>query len=283
MKATSRLLCTVTLACLGMAAAAAPPAHLFIATENSPPSVMLENGRIVGATTDKVREIMKRAGVDYEIGILPFKRALLLAQTRADACVYSLTRLPERETQFKWVGPTHESDWTLFGRAGREYRVARLEDARDYRIGAYFGDVRGEALGAQGYQVDSVRDRLSNPRKLLVGRIDLWVSSRQMARKLIAENGWGGQIVPVLTFKRTELYLACNPAVPDALVAQMNAALHAMNTTGVTAAIERKYSDSSVGSAALKGTLTATGLPCAQASSTRPCGRNTPPGNPYPP
>jgi polar amino acid transport system substrate-binding protein len=227
--------------CAGSAALAAPRPHLFIATEISPPSVMLDGGQIVGFTTEKVRQIMTRAGIDYDIEILPFKRAMLLSQTRGDVCLYSLTRLPEREALFKWIGPTHESDWTLFGRAGRNYQVRTLEDARKYRIGAYFGDVRGETLSAQGYLVDTVRERLSNPRKLLVDRIDLWASSLQMGGSIVAANGWAGQIVPVLTFKRTELFLACNVALPDALVAKMNAALRAMNSEGVSAAIERKY------------------------------------------
>jgi len=62
-----------------------------------------------------------------------------------------------------------------------------------------------------------------------------------MGGSLIAANGWNGQIVPVLTFRRTELYLACNTALPDALVAKMNATLRAMNKAGASAAIERKY------------------------------------------
>lgn len=234
------LLVAVLLSVAGMCAAGPRP-HLYIATENSPPSGMLEKGELVGFTTDKVREIMKRVGIDYEIEILPFKRAMFLSQTRADVCTYSLTRLPERETLFKWVGPTHESDWTLFGRAGRDYQVHTLEDARKYRIGAYFGDVRGDALSAQGYAVETVRERLSNPRKLLVDRIDLWASSLQMGGGIVAANGWQGQIVPVLTFKRTELYLACNTGVADELIAKMNAALRAMNSDGVSAAIEHKY------------------------------------------
>jgi polar amino acid transport system substrate-binding protein len=277
MNRTLRPLVAVVLACLSAATGAAPRPHLFIATDTSPPSAMLENGRIVGFTTDKVRGIMERAGVDYDIELLPFRRGLFLAQTRSDACIYSLTRLPERETAFKWVGPTHESDWTLFGRAGRDYHVGKLEDARPYRIGAYLGDVRGDALAAQGYLVDTVRDRLSNPRKLLVDRIDLWASSMQMGGRIVADNGWEKEIVPVLTFKRTALYLACNPAVPDELVAKMNAALRAMNSAGVSAAIERKYNP------APQNTVTANGLPCAPASSIRPCGRNTLPGSPYPP
>ena len=202
---------------------------------------MMGERQVVGFATEKIRAIMERVGIDYDIEMLPWKRAYLLAQSQPDTCVYSTTRVPDREAMFKWIGPTHENDWTLFGRADRNYRITSIEDARKYRIGTYNGDVRSDALIAQGFIVDTVQDKLANPRKLLVNRIDLWASSVRVGTAIVAENGWGGQIIPVLTFKRTELYLACNLSVPDALVVRMNAALRAMNSEGVSAAIERKY------------------------------------------
>ena len=238
---TVRVALIVTLAGLCAVASAEPRVRLMIATAISPPSVMMDQGRLAGVATDKVREIMKRVGVDAGIEVVSFKRAYLLSQTRADVCLFPLMRLPERELLFKWVGPTHESDWTLFGRVGRNYRIHKLEDARTYRIGAYFGDVRGETLAAQGFNVDITRDRLANPRKLLADRIDLWASNIEVGGKIVAENGWQKQIVPVFTFKRAGNYLACNQGVPDQLIAKMNAALHAMNSDGASYAIERKY------------------------------------------
>jgi polar amino acid transport system substrate-binding protein len=227
---------------LGLCAAgAAARPRLLITTESSPPSAMMGERQVIGFATDKIRTVMERVGIDYDIEMLPWKRAYLLAQTQPDTCVYSTTRVPDREPLFKWIGPTHENDWTLFGRADRNYRIASIDDARKYRIGTYNGDVRSDALIAEGFIVDTVQDKLANPRKLLVNRIDLWASSVRVGSAIVAENGWGAQIVPVLTFKRTELYLACNLSVPDALVARMNAALRAMNSEGVSAAIERKY------------------------------------------
>ncbi|MES2323684.1 MAG: ABC transporter substrate-binding protein [Pseudomonadota bacterium] len=225
--------------CADAGAAARPQLH--IVTEHSPPSAMKVAGQVTGFATEKLRVVMERVGIDYDIGMLPWKRAYLLAQNQADTCVYSTTRVPERETMFKWVGPTHENDWTLFARADHQFKLSRLEDARALRIGAYNGDVRGEALQAQGYIVDAVQDKLANPRKLLLNRIDLWASSLRVGGAHIAENGWTGQIVPVLTFKRTQLYLACHASVPDALILKMNTALRQMNAEGLSAAIERKY------------------------------------------
>jgi polar amino acid transport system substrate-binding protein len=233
-------LAIVPLACLCAANVLARP-RLHITTESSPPSAMMGETQVVGFATEKVRVIMERVGIDYDIELLPWKRAYLMAQNQPDTCVYSTTRVPEREALFKWIGPTHENDWTLFGRAGRDYQINAIQDARKYRIGATNGDVRGDALSAQGFTVDTVQDKLANPRKLLVDRIDLWASSARVGSAIIADNGWGTQLVPVLTFKRTELYLACHRSVPDALVAHMNAALRAMNSEGVSAAIERKY------------------------------------------
>lgn len=230
----------LSLAGLCLPASAARP-RLQIVTESSPPSAMLEQGKVVGFATEKIRVIMERVGIDYGIEVMPWKRAYMLALNQPDTCVYSTTRVAERENLFKWVGPTHENDWTLFGRADRNYRLKTIEDARRYRIGAYIGDVRSDALIADGFTVDTVRDKLSNPRKLMLNRIDLWASGLRVGGQIVAENGWAGQIVPVLTFKRTELYLACHPSVPDSLVARMNAALRAMKAEGLSAAIERKY------------------------------------------
>ncbi len=202
---------------------------------------MLEGGRVTGFAAEKIRVLLQRAGIGFEIELLPWKRAYVIAQTQPDACVFSTTRVPERENQFKWVGPTHQNDWTLFGRADRQYGLKTLEDARKLRIGAYNGDIRGEALLAEGFMIDSVQDRASNPRKLMVNRIDLWATSLRVGGALVAQHGWDKAIVPVLTFKRTDLYLACNKAVPDALIVKMNAVLREMDREGVSAAIERQF------------------------------------------
>lgn len=231
------------LAALCTAAPARPPAapRLYLATEASPPSSMLEGGKLTGIATDKVRELMARAGAGYTIELLPWKRAYTAALERPDACVFSTTRLPAREHLFKWVGPLDEAQWVLMGRAGRDYGLHSLEDARRYRIGTYNGDARDQYLRERGFAVDPAPNDLINPRKLLLGRIDLWAASLRNGSTVLAEHGWAGQIVPVLVFSRVQVYLACNPAVPDALVARLNAILADMARDGSQRRIERSY------------------------------------------
>jgi len=218
-----------------------PRPSLYITTETSAPSSMQEGTRVIGIATDKVREAMQRAGVDYSIELLPWKRAYLAAQQRPDACVYSTSRTPEREDQFKWAGPTDVGQWVLMGRADRMLKLKSLDDAKGLRIGTYNGDARDAYLRSRGFRVDAANEDIANPRKLLLDRIDLWAASLRSGSTVLARYGYDKKIVPLLVFNRIELYLACNPGVPDAVVKRLNAAFEAIARDGTGSKIERSY------------------------------------------
>jgi polar amino acid transport system substrate-binding protein len=215
--------------------------RLYITTEQSAPSSMLDRRRVVGIATDKVREAMARAGIDYTIELLPWKRAYLAALQRPDACVYSTSRTPEREALFKWVGPTDSGEWVLMGRADRKLQLRSLADARGLRIGTYNGDARDAFLRARGFEVDAASDDMANPRKLLLGRIDLWVASLRSGSTILARYGYDKQLVPLLVINQIDVYLACNRAVPDAVVARLNTAFESIARDGTGQRIERNY------------------------------------------
>jgi polar amino acid transport system substrate-binding protein len=237
----ARLSLLLALLWAGPLTSTAAPARLHLTTEHSPPDVMLEEGEVVGISTEKIRLAMARAGVGYDIDLLPWQRAYATAQQQIDTCVYSTTRTPERESQFKWIGPTRVLDWVLYGRADRNYKFDQLEDARALRIGVYNGDVRGDYLSARGYRVAIAQNDEDNAHKLMADRIDLWATAEKFAEATIARKGWNGKIVPVLHFNRVRLYLACNRAVPDKLVSRINAAFDAMNRDGSARRIEERY------------------------------------------
>ncbi len=218
-------------------------APLLITTEHAPPSSMKEGDEIVGRETDKIRDMLARAAIPYKIDLLPWKRAYTLAQQQANTCVYSTSRTPEREQQFKWVGPTDEAEWIFMGRADHTFQLRTLEDARTLRIGTYHGDARDEFLRARGFNVEPVLSDASNPKKLLLNRIDLWAVGMRAGSHTLAPLTHSGEIVPLLTFHRVKVYLACNRAVDDALIERMNAALDTMRRDGTFARLERKYAE----------------------------------------
>jgi len=224
------------------AAAAAPPFTLYVAAEDSPPTSMHENGKITGRDVDKIAEIMARTGTPWHIDLLPWKRALAMLQSRADMCLLTTTRTPDREQQFKWVGPTDEVEWQFYGRPNPPFPINSLDDARSLRIGTYSGDARDEFLRAQGFHVDSVQNDLLNPQKLFMNRIDLWAVAMLAGAPPMTQDVWGGgKLVPLLTFRRVQIYIACNRGVPDELLARMNAAVDAMRRDGTLRRIQRGY------------------------------------------
>ncbi|MDB5919338.1 MAG: transporter substrate-binding protein [Massilia sp.] len=237
--AAALLACYCSCVCSWTSAVEAP--RLRLMTESSPPVSMLESGQVVGSGTEKVLEIMARTATAYSIDLLPWRRAYTFAQHESNACLFSTTRTPERESLFKWVGPTDEAEWVLLGRADGNYNLHTLEDARKLRVGTYNGDVRDEYLRARGFRVDPAPNDMINARKLLLNRIDVWASGLRRGSNLLARNGWEHKIVPVLSFKQVGVYLACNPAVPTELIDKMNAALDAMQRDGTVKRIDRKY------------------------------------------
>jgi polar amino acid transport system substrate-binding protein len=234
--------CTACFAASSMLAAGAAQAQaIAFTTEYVFPDSILVDGKLTGFVTEKVREMMRRAAMPYSIKMLPWNRAYTLAQTDANTCVYSASRTPERESLFQWVGPVGSSDWTLFGRADRSYSIKTIEDARGLRIGGYNGDVRGTYLANRGYRVEFVANDTSNPKKLLLDRIDLWVGSPLAVQAVLAGQGIGDKVVPVLTFHNVKFYIACNRGLPAAQVGQMSEALREMDADGTSRAIEQKY------------------------------------------
>jgi polar amino acid transport system substrate-binding protein len=230
-----------TLACSLAPYACAADGSLQLVTEESPPFNMTVDGKLVGIAVDKVVELMARAKQPYSLTMLPWARAYQMAENDANTCVFSTTRTPEREPKFQWVGPLAANSWTFYAAAARNLRLNGLEDARPYKIGTYNADVRDSYLRNKGFDVDTASSDMVNPRKLAAGRIDLWATGPVAARAILAEQGLADKIVPVLTFNRVALYLACNLGMSRSVVDKLNATLQGMDADGAAAKIDARY------------------------------------------
>ena len=144
------------LAAMLLVSPAAAAADVRIVGEHLPPSSMMEGNVVVGRETAKVREVMARASISYSIELLPWKRAYAQAVREPDTCIFSTTRTPEREAQFRWIGPLTEAEWVLYGLVSRHFSLRSLDDARGLVIGTVLGDARDEYLRARGLEVAPV-------------------------------------------------------------------------------------------------------------------------------
>lgn len=215
---------------------------LELVTEDDPPYNMLRNGKVVGIATEKLEKAFKRAGMRNHIELMPWARAYQSALTRRGYCAFSAARTREREQLFKWIGPLAEVEWVLYTRSSNaERKPASLDEVRDETIGGYLQDAISVWLAEHGYRVELATSDALNPGKLLSGRFNYWASTRARATALLMENQLAGQIVPVLSFGHTSLYLACHRDTPDELVHRLNEALHRMDADGTSARIEARY------------------------------------------
>ncbi|AHL77310.1 amino acid ABC transporter substrate-binding protein [Stutzerimonas stutzeri] len=242
------LLATAASLSLIAGAAQSAPEPINLLTENFPPYNMAADGKnfardenITGIAADIVREMFRRAGVDYTLTLrFPWERIYRMALDMPGYGVFVTARLPEREDLFKWVGPIGPDDWVLLARGDSTINVSTLEQASQYRIGAYKGDAIAEHLAGQGLEPSLVLRDQTNVEKLQNGAIDLWATGDPAGRYLAKQQGVTG-LKRVLKFDSAELYLALNHSIPDETVAKLQAALEQMRADGTLDTISGRY------------------------------------------
>ena len=221
---------------------------LVLLTENFPPYNMAKNGKnfaqgenIEGIAVDIVRETFQRAGIPYSLTLrFPWERVYKLALENPGYGAFVMARLPEREHLFKWVGPIGPDDWVMLAKADSNIVLTSLEEARQYKIGAYKGDAIALTLAKQGLAPLVVLRDQDNAQKLLTGQIDLWATGDPAGRYLARQIGVTG-LKTVLRFNSAELYLALNRQVPDETVARLQGALDQLRQEGRVDEILARY------------------------------------------
>lgn len=242
--------CAIYMLAITAARAELPPGYqVVLLTENFPPFNMAADDKnfardenVQGVNTDIVREMFKRAGIDYNLTLrFPWDRIYSMVLEKPSYGIFSTTRNEARESLFKWVGPLSTTERVLVSAPDKSFKVERLEDAKQYRIGAYKSSSTAAYLDKNGVPYEeSLRDP-ENIRKLLVGEIDLWATNDPVFRYYAAQEGAKGLKVASVIEASTRQYLAMNPETPDEVVVALQRALDQMNADGTTARLAQRY------------------------------------------
>jgi polar amino acid transport system substrate-binding protein len=164
------------------------PSYLFgaesirVVTDAWPPYVFEEQGTMTGFDYEVMQAVMKRMGYSVEFRLMPWKRCLQMIESgQADALLdVSITEERKRSMIFP-SEPLSDSASVLFHRRGQRYRFNTLEDLRGLRIGTIAGyEYNKEFLEADYIFREPVADLQQNIRKLMNGRIDLFISNRRV-------------------------------------------------------------------------------------------------------
>jgi len=222
--------------------------RLYIYTENFPPYNMSTQGRayehsadsIDGICTERAKAVLNRSGLDYRIKLRNWNYGYNRALSKANHGIFCTTYTEERAPLFKWVGPLAQNLWTVFAPPGSTFTMEKLEDAKGKTIGGYRNDVRSEYLLKRGYDVSVIDSDDLNPKRLVLGQIDLWIAERLAGPYLASQQDVEG-LVPVFSFNDVDLYLAMSPDTPDEVIEELNEALEITKKDGIFDAIGTKY------------------------------------------
>jgi polar amino acid transport system substrate-binding protein len=212
---------------------------LKLVTEDYPPYAFRENGELKGTSVDQVNLMMKATDLEHSVEMMPWARALALAEKQPDYCVFTTAHTAERDANFKWVEPLLAGRTLLIRKAGSDVAPADLDAAKKLPVGATRDDFTADLLKAKGFEkIDLAADFNLTLKKLMLGRIDLMPIAEDYFAKLRRE---GVGIERVLLLSEQIFSLACNKAVPDADIAKMQDALNALIADGKQKTIFKQY------------------------------------------
>jgi len=212
--------------------------------DDSPMQFMGPDGKLSGMSVELVEEIQKRVGNTDEIKMVPWARGYDAVQKNPNIVLFSMGRTAERNPLFQWVGPIAESSFGLYAKAGSLIRIKTLDEAKKvHAIGVYRDDIRDQFLTKAGFtNLDRVNDNVTNFRKLMSGRVDLYASSSNDIRGNAERAGFRvADIKLVFVFLKTQVFIAMSKDTDPAIPAKWNEALRAMKRDGTFRRIFKAY------------------------------------------
>jgi polar amino acid transport system substrate-binding protein len=223
----------------------AEPLHLV--TEDYPPFNMrvseLPTGDpddpLTGISVDIIRELFKRAGVEYTFHIYPWERAYDTALNTPGYGIFSIVRTPEREALFQWVGPLIVTKWVLMAKKSRNIKLSSLDDARKYKIGGYKGGAAPLFVEKQGLTVEYYIYNHFIVRKLEAEKLDLWPITEIVGHYVAKREGVS--VEPALLLKESAMSMGFNKSVSADLIAKLNKTLQDMKDDGTVEKIYARY------------------------------------------
>lgn len=235
----------------GWSSAWAAEAPLRIVTEELPPYNMTQDGKVTGMSTEVLQAVLKEAGVEAPIQVMPWARAYELALNDSNVLIYSIARTSAREALFQWVGGIAPTNWYLYSLAERPVRLTSLADAHGHQIATVNRDVGEEYLVAKGFRIgeelQSSNKYEHNYRKLKVDHVELWISNELNALYLTRQNGEDPSKVLIRSLPLPELSngmvlsMAFSRKTPKETVDKFRSALETIHRNGVYDAIMRKW------------------------------------------
>jgi len=197
-----------------------------------PPYNFIENGQVTGISVDLILEILKMTGSRSgreDIELVPWARGYNYALTKKNIILFVMTRTPEREDLFQWVGPVASSNMVLVARKSSRIKIDSVDDIREYALGAVRDDI-GEMLLRRllgdGIEISLTNNGINCARQLNLNRIDLWSYEENVAFWFIKKAGLDPDDFEVVySIEEASEWFALSRRTDPAIVEQLQDAL----------------------------------------------------------
>lgn len=227
------LICTVVALCLCASSPGLAEPYTFYAGIVPPFTELNDDGSITGVSVDVVGSLMRTLGQEVDprgIRHISWARAVFTVETTPGTALFGVARTSRREDKFKWVGPIAELNLGLVARKSEGVVVRGPEDLLRYRLGVVrdsgAAHILEEEYGVPCSAMEMVKNDATQFRMLNAGRVDVVTQADTAAPSQLHKLGLNpADFEMVYVLKRLELYLAFNPAIDDATVARLQAAL----------------------------------------------------------
>lgn len=125
--------------------------QMRVVTAHLPPLVLEDNPGRPGALMELVRELCRRLKLAPETEFVPWRRAVFLATSMPATAIFPLTRLPDREAQFRWLAPLYEEQYVFLAPRRGNFDLARATEMKGRRITLLRGAAQAAILAELGY------------------------------------------------------------------------------------------------------------------------------------
>lgn len=218
---------------------------LVFVTSAQPPYVMSENGQPAGLDIDIIRELCRRLGVEAEIQVLPWKRALYHTEKGEADAIFAPRHTEERAKFLYYPSEPFILERTvILAPKGSGIKINSIDDLK----GKVVGVVRGYSYDPKFDTEKGIEKVECNDDEELVkifakGRISLAAGSDEGTMKYLCKKaGFEAETVYVLNDAPT--YIAFSKAKGEkgkALTEKFSQALGQLKNDGFFKKIESKY------------------------------------------
>jgi polar amino acid transport system substrate-binding protein len=224
--------------------------QITFVTEHLPPfQIVEENKAIDGFATEVLRAAMKLTPYSYTIEAHPWSLSYTFAQKNNNTCIYSIARIPSRESLFQWAGEITKMNSSFYAHKDSKIKLNTLEDAKNYVVAVVKDDFTHHLLLENGFVENKnfyALDNTPNLLRLLNGRkdiIDLLILGDSPLRNNTSVSSGFNKYKKIISFEEMNMMfnIACSLTTDPEVVHQISSALTDIKQQGTFSKIERKW------------------------------------------